>query len=51
MFQIQGGAYFRTDFKRLAHKILMLRSNFKLVGRKIVRFFITLQYFKKFGQV
>ena len=35
--------YFRTDFKRLGHKILMLKSNFKLVGRKFVRCFIALQ--------
>ena len=28
MFQIQGDAYFRTDLKRLAHKILVLKSNF-----------------------
>ena len=51
MFQIQRDAYFRTDLKRLAHKILMLKSNFKLVGRKFVRFFIALQNFKKFGRV
>ena len=51
MFQIQGHAYFRTDLKRLAHKILMLKSNFKLVGRKFVRFFIALQNFKKFARV
>ena len=51
MFQIQGDVYFRTDLKRLAHKILMLRSNFKLVGRKFVRCFIALQNFKKFGRV
>ena len=31
MFQIQSGAYFRTDLKWLAHKISMLKSNF-LVG-------------------
>ena len=51
MFQIQGDAYFRTNLKRLAHKILMLKSNFKLVGRKFVRCFIALQNFKKFGRV
>ena len=51
MFQIQRDAYFRTVLKRLAHKILMLKSNFKLVGRKFVRFFIALQNFKKFGRV
>ena len=51
MFQIQGCAYFRTDLKRLAHKILMLKRNFKLVGRKFVRCFIALQNFKKFGRV
>ena len=49
MFQIQGDAYFRTDLKRLAHNILRLKSNFKLVGRKFVRCFIALQNFKKFG--
>ena len=43
MFQIQGDAYFRKDLKRLAHKILMLKSNFELVGRKFVRCFIALQ--------
>ena len=51
MFQIQWDAYFRTDLKRLAHKIVMLKSNFKLVGRKFVRFSIALQNFKKFGRV
>ena len=51
MFQIQGDAYFRTNLKRLAHKILMLKSNFKSVGRKFVRCFIALQNFKKFGRV
>ena len=51
MFQIQGDAYFRTNLKRFAHKILMLKSNFKLVGRKVVRCFIALQNFKKFGPV
>ena len=51
IIQIQGDAYFRTNFKRLAHKILMLKSNFKLVGRKFVRCFIALQNFKKFGRV
>ena len=35
MFEIQGGAYFLTDFKWLAHKIWMLESTSKLVGRKI----------------
>ena len=35
MFQIQGDAYFKTDLKRLAHKILMLKSNFKFVRSKI----------------
>ena len=39
MFQIQGGAYFRTDLKWLVQKISMLKSNFKLVGRKFVRGF------------
>ena len=39
MFQIQEDAYFRTDLKQLAHRILMLKSNFKLVGRKFVRCF------------
>ena len=48
---MQGDAYFRTDLKRLAHKILIPKSNFKLVGRKFVRYFIALQYFKKFGRV
>ena len=43
MFQIHGDLYFRTDLKRLAHKILMLKSNFKLIGRKFVRCFIALQ--------
>ena len=43
------GAYFRTDLKRLAHKILMLKSHFKLVGRKFVRCFIALRNFKKFA--
>ena len=51
MFQIQGSAYFRTDLKWLAHKIWMLKSNFKLVGRKFVRCFIALQNFKKLGRV
>ena len=51
IIQIQGDAYFRTNFKRLADKILMLKSNFKLVGRKFVRCFIALQNFKKFGRV
>ena len=51
MFQIQGDAYFRTNLKRLAHKILMLKSNFKLVGRKFIRCVIALENFKKFGQV
>ena len=46
MFQIQGGAYFQTDLKRFAHKILMFKSNFKLVGRKFVRCFIALQNHK-----
>ena len=39
MFQIQGDAYFRTDLKRLAHKILMLKSNFKLVVLKYAQIF------------
>ena len=51
IFEIQGDAYFRTDLKQLAHKILMFKSNFKLVGRKFVRCFIALQNFKKFGRV
>ena len=51
MFQIQGKRIFLTDLKRLAHKILMLKSNFKLAGRKFVRCFIALQNFKKFGRV
>ena len=51
MFQIQEVAYVRTDLKRLAHKILMLKSNFKLVGRKFVRCFIAVQNFKKSGRV
>ena len=51
MFQIQGDAYFRTDLKQLAHKILMFKSNFKLVGQKFVRCFIALQNFKKFGRL
>ena len=42
MFKLQGGAYFRTDLKWLAHKIWMLESNFRLVGRKFVRCFIVL---------
>ena len=33
MFQVQGVAYFRTDLRRLAHKILILKSNFKLLAR------------------
>ena len=33
VFQIQGGAYFRTNLKWLAHKTWMLNSNFKLVAR------------------
>ena len=47
MFQIQEDAYFRTDLKRLAHKIFILKSNFKLVGRKFVRCFIAFQNLKK----
>ena len=35
MFEIQGGAYFLTDFKWLAHKIWMLESTSKLVGQKM----------------
>ena len=31
MLQFQGNAYFRTNLKWLAHKIWMLKSNFKLV--------------------
>ena len=31
MFQVQGDAYFRTDLKRLAHKILMLKTTFTLL--------------------
>ena len=50
-FKSNGNAYFQTDLKRLAHKILMLKSNFKLVGRKFIRCFIALQNFKKFGRV
>ena len=44
MFQIQGDAYFRTDLKCFAHKSLILRSDFKLVGRKFVRRFIALKF-------
>ena len=51
MFQVLGDAFFRTDLKRLAHKILMLKNNFKLVGRKFVGCFIVPQNFKKFGRV
>ena len=51
MFRIQGGAYFQTNLKRLAHKIWMLKSNFKLVARKFIRCFIAVQNFKKFGRV
>ena len=51
MFQIQGDVYFQTDLMQLAHKILTLKSSFKLVGRKFVRCFIALQNFKKFGRV
>ena len=47
MFQIQEDVYFRTDLKRLAHKIFILKSNFKLVGRKFVRCFIAFQNLKK----
>ena len=50
MFQIQGDEYFPADLKRLVHKILMLKSNFKLVGRKFVSCFIALQNFKKFSR-
>ena len=50
-FRIQGGAYFQTNLKWLAHKIWMLKSNFKLVVRKFVRCFIAVQNFKKFGRV
>ena len=46
-----GGAYFQTNLKWLAHKIWMLKSNFKLVVRKFVRCFIAVQNFKKFGRV
>ena len=48
---MQGGAYFRTNLKWLAHKIWMLKSNFNLVVRKFVRCFIAVQNFKKFGRV
>ena len=51
VFRIQGGAYFQTNLKWLAHKIWMLKSNFNLAVRKFVRFFIAVQNFKKFGQV
>ena len=52
MFRIQGGGvYFQTNLKWLAHKIWMLKSNFKLVVRKFVRYFIAVQNFKKFGRV
>ena len=49
MFLIQGGGYFQTDLKWLAHKIWMLKSDFKLVVQKFVRCFIAVQNFKKFG--
>ena len=51
VFRIQGGAHFQTNLKWLAHKIWMLKSNFKLVVRKFVRCFIAVQNFKKFGRV
>ena len=46
-----GGCVFSNKFDTLAHKIFILKSNFKLVGPKLVRCFIALQNFKKFGQV
>ena len=51
VFRIQEGASFQTNLKWLAHKIWMLKSNFKLVVRKFVRCFIAVQNFKKFGGV
>ena len=45
----RGDANFRTDFKWLAHKLWMLKSNFKFVGRKFVSCFFAVQNFKKFG--
>ena len=51
VFRIQGGAYFQTSLKWLAHKMCMLKINFKLVVRKFVRCFIAVQNFKKFGRV
>ena len=51
VFWIQEGAYFQTNLKWLAHKIWMLKSNFKLVVWKFVRCFIAVQNFKKFGRV
>ena len=51
MFYTQGGVYFRTDLKWLTYKIWMLKSNFKLVGRKFVRCFIDVQNLKKFDKV
>ena len=48
IFQIQGGAHFRTDLKYPAHKICALKSNFKLVDRNTIRCFIALPNFMKF---
>ena len=42
MFQIQEDEYFPADLKRLVHKILIFKSNFKLVGIKFVSCFIAL---------
>ena len=52
VFRIQGGgAYFQTNLKWLAHKIWMLKSNFKLVVRKFVWcFHDAVLNFKKFDR-
>ena len=45
MFWIQGGVYFQIEW--LAHKIWMLKNNFKLVAQKFIRCLITVKKFRE----
>ena len=50
-FTRQGGLSFITNKKCLAHEIWTLESNFELMVGNFVLFCISVQNFRKFGQV